>query len=115
MLQKSYNEKCDIWSMGVVFYILLSGTPPFNGDNDRQIMERVMAGNFKLTIPTFKNVSESAKDLIRKMLTYDFNKRISAKECLEHPWFKETEGQDQVLDVNLKGLSSFTVRHSLTA
>jgi calcium-dependent protein kinase len=49
VLKKSYNEKCDIWSCGVILYILLSGTPPFNGSNDNAIMQKVKTGKYSIT------------------------------------------------------------------
>lgn len=51
VLNKSYNSKCDIWSVGVITYILLSGSPPFNGDNDKEIMKKVRAGKFSFDSP----------------------------------------------------------------
>lgn len=71
VLNKQYDEKCDIWSCGVILYIILSGTPPFNGNSDAEIMKKVKAGKFSFDIPEFKNVSDKAKDLIAKLLTYD--------------------------------------------
>jgi len=46
VLRENYNEKCDLWSCGVIFYILISGLPPFNGKNDEQILKKVLKGSF---------------------------------------------------------------------
>lgn len=89
VLNKKYNEKCDIWSAGIIVYIILSGTPPFNGNSDAEIMKRVKAGKYTFDIPEFKNVSEKAKDFISKLLTYDPEKRVSAADALKHPWITE--------------------------
>lgn len=86
VLNKKYNEKCDIWSCGVILYILLSGMPPFNGQSDQEIMKKVRAGKFSFSDPAWNNVSSDAKDLITKLLTYDVEVRPSAEVALQHPW-----------------------------
>ena len=94
VLKKHYNEKCDIWSCGVIMYILLSARPPFGGQDDNDIMERVATGVYDLESPPFDKVSPSALDLIRKLLTMDVNQRITAEQALNHPWFKENKSQE---------------------
>ena len=68
VLEKCYTEKCDVWSCGVIMYILLSGIPPFNGRDDIEIMEKVSSGKYSLSGAEFQAISAEAKDLIRKML-----------------------------------------------
>ena len=94
VLKKHYNEKCDVWSCGVIMYILLSARPPFGGDDDNDIMERVAIGKYDLESPPFSSLSKSSLDLIQKLLTMDPNLRISAEEALKHPWFKEFKSQE---------------------
>ena len=89
VLKKRYDEKCDIWSCGVILYILLSARPPFAGDSDKEIMENVSTGKYDLQSSPFNKVSKSGKDLIQKLLVMDPKKRISAQEALTHNWFKE--------------------------
>jgi calcium-dependent protein kinase len=89
VLNKKYNEKCDIWSCGVIMYIILSGVPPFNGANDQEIMKNVKIGKFSFSDPCWTNMSDKAKDLIKKLFTYDINQRPSAEEALQHPWITE--------------------------
>ena len=91
VLKEVYDEKCDIWSIGVIFYVLLCGYPPFNGDTDIEIMQNVQRGQFFFPEEEWDVISPEAKDLIRKMLTYDPAKRISAKDILLHPWFSHYE------------------------
>ena len=69
VLTGNYDQSCDIWSAGVILYILLSGVPPFFGDSDPEILESVLKGEYSMAIPEFKNVSDSAKDLIKNMIT----------------------------------------------
>ena len=63
-----YNEKCDIWSIGVILYMLLSGNPPFNGASDLQILEAVKYGEYTIDGGVWNEVSNSAKDLVIRML-----------------------------------------------
>ena len=91
VIKEVYDEKCDIWSIGVIFYVLLCGYPPFNGDTDVEIMKNVQRGKFAFPEEEWDVISNDAKDLITKMLTYEPSKRISAKEILLHPWFSHYE------------------------
>ncbi|ANQ06622.1 CAMK/CDPK protein kinase [Plasmodium coatneyi] len=86
VLKKKYNEKCDVWSCGVIMYILLCGYPPFGGQNDQDIIKKVEKGKYYFDFNDWKNISDEAKELIKLMLTYDFNKRITAKEALNSKW-----------------------------
>jgi calcium-dependent protein kinase len=89
VLDEKYDEKCDIWSCGVILYILLSGYPPFNGDTDVDIMKSVRKGVYDFDTDEWKTVSSEAKDLISNMLKYDPAQRFSAKQVLSHVWFKK--------------------------
>ena len=91
VLKRKYDEKCDLWSIGVIFYILLTGRPPFDGNDDEEILKNVEIGIYDKTSYPFPSLSSYAKDLINKLLQYDAKKRISAEEALEHPWFKTAE------------------------
>ena len=94
VLKKHYDEKCDIWSCGVILYILLSGRPPFGGENDKEIMDRVSTGKYDLQSSPFNKVSKSCIDLIQKLLVMDPKKRINSQEALSHPWFKENRSKE---------------------
>ena len=87
ILKGSYNEKCDIWSLGIILYYLLCGYPPFEGGNDGILIQQILESKIKYPKEDWKNISESAKDLINKMLCPE-KKRISAKEIMYHKWFK---------------------------
>lgn len=89
IINGDYDFKCDVWSMGVIMYILLTGTPPFNGKNDNEIIDKVKLGTYSMNKPAFDNVSDKGKDLLQKMLTFDYKKRPSIEECYSHPWFKK--------------------------
>lgn len=99
VLHGTYDEKCDVWSTGVILYILLSGCPPFNGANEYEILRKVEKGKYTFDLPQCKNVSDSAKDLIRRMLTYVPSMRISAREALEHEWVKKMSAEDHKVEL----------------
>ena len=94
VLKKRYDEKCDVWSCGVILYILLSARPPFGGENDKEIMENVALGKYDITSSPFNKFSKSCIDLIQKLLIMDPKKRISAQDALAHPWFKENKSKE---------------------
>ena len=87
ILQGSYSEKCDIWSAGVILYILLSGDPPFNGPSDVAIYKKISTMQFDFPEKKWANISEEAKDLIRHMIAPE-NLRFNASQVREHPWMK---------------------------
>ena len=94
VLRKHYDEKCDIWSCGVILYILLSGRPPFVGDTDMEITYNISKGRFDLKESPFDKISDEAKDLISSCLEMDVAKRISAEEALKHPWFQNNKSKE---------------------
>lgn len=79
VLAKSYDERCDVWSIGVMLYILLSGKPPFDGDDDQEITEQVKIGNYSMSGGVWPEISTGAKTLVKKMLTYDYRNRITGR------------------------------------
>jgi calcium-dependent protein kinase len=68
VLTKKYGPKCDVWSCGIIAYVLLCGGPPFNGDSDKEILKKVKAGKIQFNGEIWLNVSFSAKDFIQKLL-----------------------------------------------
>ncbi|XP_055807948.1 calcium-dependent protein kinase 20-like [Solanum dulcamara] len=88
VLRKRYGPECDIWSAGVIIYILLSGVPPFWDETEQGIFEQIVKGELDLVSEPWPAISESAKDLVRKMLVRDPKKRLTAHEVLCHPWVR---------------------------
>ncbi|XP_010251583.1 PREDICTED: calcium-dependent protein kinase 1-like [Nelumbo nucifera] len=100
VLQRNYGTEADIWSAGVILYILLSGVPPFWGENEQGIFDAVLRGNIDFSSDPWPSISSSAKDLVKKMLRADPNERISAVEVLSHPWIREDgDASDEPIDI----------------
>ncbi|GLJ54236.1 hypothetical protein SUGI_1163270 [Cryptomeria japonica] len=89
VLCKNYGPEADVWSAGVILYILLSGVPPFWAESEQGIFEQVLEGEIDFKSEPWPHISESAKDLIRKMLDRNPKKRPSAHEVLCHPWIRD--------------------------
>lgn len=86
VIQGKYDSKCDVWSCGVVLYILLSGRPPFPGKSEYEIFAHIQAGLPSFAESTWKHVSKAAKSLLKDMLKPDPKDRPTAYEVLHHPW-----------------------------
>uniref|UniRef100_A0A7S2XV40 non-specific serine/threonine protein kinase n=1 Tax=Fibrocapsa japonica TaxID=94617 RepID=A0A7S2XV40_9STRA len=107
-----YGLAVDMWSIGVITYILLGGYPPFHDEKQSNLFAKIRAGDFVFHPEYWDPVSEEAKDLIRKLLTVDPNKRITAAEAMQHPW---VTGADETLaarnlDSQLRELRRFNAR-----
>jgi len=93
VLNKDYNEKCDTWSVGVILYMFLVGRPPFNGKDNVEIVESIKTKNYDENNPKLLTRSPEVRDLIKHLIEKDVNKRLSAKEALNHEWFKKYNGR----------------------
>ncbi|XP_048881459.1 death-associated protein kinase 2 [Brienomyrus brachyistius] len=82
------SEATDMWSIGVITYILLSGMSPFQGDNDTETLKNIVEMTYEFDDYHFKQTSDMAKDFIEKLLRKEQNERMTADECLLHPWIK---------------------------
>ncbi|KAI3495200.1 hypothetical protein L2E82_40269 [Cichorium intybus] len=99
VLRRSYGKEIDIWSAGVMLYILLSGVPPFWAETEKGIFDAILEGVIDFESQPWPSISRSAKDLVRKMLTQDPRKRITSAQVLEHPWLREGgEALDKPID-----------------
>jgi calcium/calmodulin-dependent protein kinase I len=83
---KPYGKPVDMWSFGVITYILLGGYPPFSDDRKERLARRIQTGTFEFHLQYWGNVSDEAKDFITKLLQIDTSKRLTVNQALQHSW-----------------------------
>jgi len=91
-MEGAYDKSVDLWSMGVITYVVLCGFPPFYGKTQAQLFEKILNADYDFPDPEWTNISDEAKDFIRCLLVLDIDKRYTTKQCLEHPWLKKDLG-----------------------
>ncbi|XP_027630070.1 myosin light chain kinase 2, skeletal/cardiac muscle [Tupaia chinensis] len=96
------SDKTDMWSMGVITYMLLSGLSPFLGDDDTETLNNVLSGNWYFDEETFEAVSDEAKDFVSNLIVKDQGARMSAAQCLAHPWLNNLAEKAQRCNRRLK-------------
>lgn len=106
---KSYDKAVDMWSLGVIVFVLLSGEPPFYGQSIHELVTRIMQVRYDFDSPIWSMVSTDAKDLIRKLLVKDASKRYTAKQALNHPWLRNVIVDSKTLNVGTTLGSKFKI------
>ena len=96
ILQGKYDEKCDIWSAGVILYIIICGYPCFNGEDDDEIFAAIQKGKIQFPSPEWDDISEDAKNLIKKMCCPP-NKRLTAEQVLNETWVKDNAPNSRIV------------------
>lgn len=86
VLEGKYDRSCDLWAVGVVSYIMLSGYPPFNGPSDYDVQQSILRGDLAFERDIWQNLSIASRDFVNKLLCMDSSKIMSAEEALRHPW-----------------------------
>ncbi|KAG8073291.1 hypothetical protein GUJ93_ZPchr0006g45916 [Zizania palustris] len=115
VLHKRYGPESDVWSAGVILYVLLSGVPPFWAETQQGIFDAVLKGHIDFASDPWPKISDSAKDLIRKMLSHCPSERLKAHEVLRHPWICENGvATDHALDPSvISRLKQFSAMNKL--
>ncbi|CAL9187735.1 unnamed protein product [Musa hybrid cultivar] len=101
VLRRQYGAESDIWSAGVILYILLSGVPPFWAETEDGIFDAILHGYIDFSSDPWPSISPGAKELIKKMLRADPKERLTAAEILNYPWMKEDGAPDKPLDLTV--------------
>jgi len=114
LMGNGYDEKVDIWSIGVIMYILLCGFPPFYADNNAKLFEKIMKGDFQFLTPYWDPISDAAKQLIKKMIVVDPAVRYTANQVLGDPWVSGHTASDRDLTSALQSLKKTNKENKTT-
>lgn len=112
-----YGTKADMWSIGIIVYILLGGYPPFIEDNQRELFRKIRKGDFEFHEEYWGSVSDEAKDLISSLLKVNPRQRLSATEALKSNWVRADDKtlMEKDLGTNLQELKKFNARRKFKA
>uniref|UniRef100_A0A673YQ26 Si:ch73-60h1.1 n=1 Tax=Salmo trutta TaxID=8032 RepID=A0A673YQ26_SALTR len=112
----AYGPEVDMWSVGVILYILLCGFEPFfDPRGDQYMYSRILNCDYEFVSPWWDEVSLNAKDLVSKLIVQDHHKRLTVKEALEHPWVLGKAARFSHMDTTQRKLQEFNARRKLKA
>eukprot|EP01130_Rhizamoeba_saxonica_P007900 TRINITY_DN3196_c0_g1_i1.p1 TRINITY_DN3196_c0_g1~~TRINITY_DN3196_c0_g1_i1.p1 ORF type:complete len:536 (-),score=106.70 TRINITY_DN3196_c0_g1_i1:51-1658(-) len=109
LLGTGYSMNIDMWSSGIMLYILLSGRLPFHAASDIELFDSILEGRFVFKSPQFDQVSEEAKDLISKLIKVDASKRLSAEMAIKHPFITSKQTEEPLHESLYTGLSQLSI------
>lgn len=120
VLAGNYDKKCDVWSIGVIVYMLLSGSPPFGGQHDHEIIHKIRTAEVSFEGPRWAGISQGAKDFVLFLLNRDPSKRPDAQQAMGHEWLKKTvntqeeSSEPMNIDIDvLKNIQKFSRQNAI--
>jgi calcium/calmodulin-dependent protein kinase I len=115
LTRRPYDQQSDMWSVGCIVFLLISGSLPFVGRSQKELFRRIVAGKFEFKDDDWKGVSDDAKDMVQKLLTLNPDQRLTAKKALLHPWLKVSADRlsKNGLDSTSQRLKTFNAKMKL--
>lgn len=116
LLGKEYSNSIDLWAVGVIAYILLCGFEPFYDERgDQQMFQKILKCNYKFVSPWWDEISQNAKDFVQKLIVLEPEKRLTAKEALDHDWVKGKGAATKSLQKTQEKLREFNAKRKTKA
>jgi len=115
LMRQPYDQQTDMWSVGCIIFLLLSGNLPFMGRSQKELFKKIVSGKFEFKEEGWEGISDDAKDLVQKLLVLDPDERITASQALRHRWMK-TSGENlsrTLLQGTSQRLKTFNARMKL--
>jgi len=115
VLERKYDAKCDIWSAGVILYLLLSGCLPFDGENDEEVFQKIKSKKLDFSGNEWESISDEAKDLVKGMLC-DASVRFDVDQVIKHPWVRKLAPNAKPWEknyININNLKSYAKSNKL--
>jgi calcium-dependent protein kinase len=114
VLKGNYDNKCDIWSIGIITYVMLTGILPYEGESNAKIFNKILTEEVNYNHPKFNFISNEAKEFIKLCLEKDPQKRISAQKLIENNWIKNALSKDNILKSNiLSNLKKLNIKNKM--
>lgn len=111
LLAEDYGTEVDMWSLGVILYSMLCGYPPFDGKDNKEIVRRTLHGMLGFVGKAWEQVSDEAKDLVKKLLNRNQKERFTSEDVLDHPWIKNAEEKsDEALSAISKNMRAWKAK-----
>jgi serine/threonine protein kinase len=103
LTRRPYDQKSDMWSVGCIVFLLLSGNLPFMGRSQKELFRKIVAGKYEFKEDDWTDVSNDAKEMVKKLLVLNPDERMTAESALRHPWLKMSK--DRLSSIGLMGTS----------
>lgn len=98
VLRGEYDIRCDMWSIGVICFVILCGEPPFTGENTAKLFKKISTTDYRFDQPIWKTISKDAINFITSLIEPNLNRRLTVEQALSHKWLKDVDGNDLHID-----------------